>query len=278
MTNKAFAPAKINLTLHVTGQRADGYHLLDSLVVFADVGDKISVSARKTLSLDITGPMAGGLTADPSNLVLRAAQLFNRPQGALIQLEKHLPIASGIGGGSSDAAASLRALSRLWDQPLPDIKAMLSLGADVPVCALAQACRMAGIGEDLRPIANWPALPAVLVNPGQAVATPSVFKAMTQRDNARMPDRIPVGPSITEAALWLASQRNDMQAAALGLLPGIATVLSEITNARDCLLGRMSGSGATCFGLFPSQRAAQTAAAHIAQCRPQWWVKSAVLQ
>lgn len=277
MTVKVFAPAKINLTLHVTGQNPDGYHLLDSLVAFADVGDQLTVKADDHLSLDITGPMAAGLSPDEANLVLRAARLLGGDQGAAISLKKQLPLASGMGGGSSDAAATLRALCALWDQPLPGQDALLLLGADLPVCSLCKPCRMRGIGEEIQPLANWPALPAVLVNPGQAVSTPAVFNAMQNRANPPMAEVIPKFHSVSGMADWLFAQRNDMQPAACSLLPVINSVLSDLAGLPTCLLARMSGSGATCFGLFPDRQTAQDAAAQLARLRPDWWVRDTML-
>lgn len=265
-----FAPAKVNLALHVTGQRADGYHLLDSLVVFADAGDRIMADPAETLTLRITGPRAAALPASDDNLVLRAARAMG--VAAAITLEKHLPVASGIGGGSSDAAATLRALSRLSGKPLPDAATVLSLGADVPVCLAPRAIRMSGIGETLTPLPH--ALPPawlVLVNMGQAVSTPQVFKAMTRRDNAGL-QPLPRLKDTAELAAWLTMQRNDLEAAALTLLPEIARVKTALTAQQGCLLARMSGSGATCFGLFADPLSAHAAAESIRRDRPDWWV------
>src|SRR6056297_985337 len=170
---EGFAPAKINLTLHVTGRRADGYHELDSLVVFADIGDKIRVKPSDTTILTVDGPMAAGVPVDESNLVVRAAGLMG--VAADIHLEKHLPNAAGLGGGSSDAAATLKALHDLTGQPLPDITALTGLGADVPVCVQPNTARMRGVGEEVTPVPGLPALHAVLINPGLPVMTQLVF-------------------------------------------------------------------------------------------------------
>jgi len=273
-TVKGFAPAKINLTLHVTGQRADGYHLLDSLVMFADVGDRISVTAAAKTTLDIDGPMATDLTAGGDNLVLRAADLIGVP--AQIILEKNLPIAAGMGGGSSDAAACLRALSQLADVPVPQ-RLDRALGADVPVCMIARAARMAGIGERVTPLADLPELFAVLVNPRVGVSTPDVFKAMKSRNNTPMPRAIPSGVSVAGFIAWLAEQRNDLEAPAIAVQPVIADVLAVLAQLPDVRLHRMSGSGASCFALFDSFDQAGKSAQILRQSHPQWWGQAARL-
>ena len=265
---KAFAPAKVNLTLHVTGQRADGYHLLDSLVVFADVGDRITVMPADEMSLEVTGPMAEGVPADGSNLVMKAAALYGVPLRIL--LSKHLPAAAGIGGGSSDAAATVMAIADLLeDKRLPDVS---SLGADVRVCLMRQAARMSGIGEQVVPVPNLPALHAVLVNPGVDVPTPSVFKALETRQNPPMPKRLPRWKDAAVLTNWLAAQRNDLETPAIAQAPVIAEVLAALDLCDGVQLARMSGSGATCFGLFPTPETAAAAAAKLAGEAPNWWV------
>ncbi len=202
MAIEAFAPAKINLTLHVTARRADGYHLLDSLVAFADIGDRVTVAPADDVTLHITGPFASDLTAGPDNLVLRAAALFASGKGARITLDKHLPVASGIGGGSADAAATLVALAQLWDRPVP--RNAVSLGADVPACLDGRALRLTGVGERLEPLSHpLPAASLVLVNPGVAVPTPAVFQALERRDHPPMPQALPKLRDVAElAAFW----------------------------------------------------------------------------
>jgi 4-diphosphocytidyl-2-C-methyl-D-erythritol kinase len=265
---EVLAPAKINLTLHVTGQRADGYHLLDSLVAFAGMGDRLRVAPAASLSLRVTGPRGAGLPEGPENLVWRAAALAGGQ--AAITLEKHLPAASGIGGGSSDAAACLRALAALDGRALPaDLR---TLGADLPVCLLARAARMRGIGEEVAPVEGLPALEAVLVNPGLPVATPAVFARLARRDNPAMPATLPRWRDAAECARWLTAQRNDLEPPAQALCPEIATALAALRESAGCALARMSGSGATCFGLYPSRAAAEAAAARIAAQHPGWWV------
>lgn len=261
------APAKVNLTLHVTGRRGDGYHLLDSLVAFAGAGDRVTVAPSPVPSLRVTGPRAGGVPEGRENLVLRAAALMGVT--AAITLEKHLPAAAGIGGGSSDAAATLRALARLTGRPLPEA---LALGADLPVCLIARGARMRGIGETVELLPTLPALDAVLVNPGLPVATPAVFARLARRDNPAMPDRLPRWPDAAACIRWLATQRNDLEAPALALCPDIGVTLTALRESAGCALARMSGSGATCFGLYPDAARARRAAEKIAAAHPGWWV------
>lgn len=271
MHMRELARAKINLSLHVTGRRADGYHLLDSLVVFPQIGDLIEVEPANGVSLTLAGPFAQDLSADADNLVLRAAEAI-RPagKGAAIHLTKSLPVASGIGGGSADAAATLRALSRLWDVSI-DGELALSLGADVPVCLESRPMRMRGIGEELTPFDMPDGLWIILVNPGVPVSTPDVFGAL------RSHDRATIEPRSGDFVGWLAGQRNDLQAGAVELQPVIGDVLDALSVQPDCALARMSGSGATCFGLFMGQTAALDARAEIAAAHPLWWCVAAPL-
>lgn len=267
------APAKLNLCLHVTGRRADGYHLLDSLVVFADVADRVSASQGEGLSLQVTGPEGLGLAAEADNLVLRAARSMGVTDASLV-LEKNLPVASGIGGGSADAAATLRVLARLAGRSLPTAEKVLRLGADVPACLAGRPARMSGIGEDLRPLPPLPPLWCVLVNPRIAVPTPQVFAALSHWDNPPLPD-LPFDALVSAAALaaWLASNsRNDLVPAARSVAPILADVEAAVAATPGCLLARMSGSGATHFGLFATPDAAQTAAQHLAVLHPGWWI------
>ncbi|MBT8154889.1 4-(cytidine 5'-diphospho)-2-C-methyl-D-erythritol kinase [Epibacterium ulvae] len=274
---KAFAPAKINLTLHVTGQRADGYHLLDSLVVFADVGDQVTVTPASVgagLSLSVTGPLAQGVPTDDSNLVVKAVRLA-QVRDADIVLDKHLPAEAGIGGGSSDAAATLHALTDEFGGAAPE--ALERLGADVPVCFAAKAARMSGTGGRVSVLESFPTLPALLVNPRIPVATPPVFRALTQKDNAPMPTELPVFSSASDAITWLWTMRNDLQEPAVSLHPGIAEVLQALKGLEQARLVRMSGSGATCFALFATIEQAQKAAATLKQSQPSWWIKPCLL-
>ncbi|MBK5934498.1 4-diphosphocytidyl-2-C-methyl-D-erythritol kinase [Rhodovulum imhoffii] len=269
MTVEAFAPAKINLTLHVTGRRADGYHLLDSLVVFADAGDRLICAPAEGLSLMVTGPRAGGVPTDGRNLVLQAAALFDGP-GVAITLEKNLPAAAGIGGGSSDAAATLRALAALLRRPLPAAEAVLALGADVPVCLCPRPVRMRGVGEVISAAPEMPRMGLVLVNPGVEVPTPVVFGALAEKTNPPMPD-LPGWNTAADLAGWLKVQRNDLESPARLHAPVIGDVLEALAATPGCLLARMSGSGATCFGIYGTQAAAQNAAQRL---HGRWWVQA----
>ena len=271
MAVEAFAPAKINLALHVTGQRADGYHLLDSLVVFADAGDRLNVEAAPRLSLRVTGPRAEGVPADGANLVLRAAEWLAPGRGAAITLDKRLPMAAGIGGGSSDAAAAIRALCELWGQALPTAERLAALGADVPVCLGARSARMAGIGERLAPVPALPPLSLVLVNPGVAVSTPEVFARLERRDGPPLP-ALPCWRDAEDLAGWLEGTRNDLEEPACALVPAISEALGALRAMPGCLLARMSGSGATCFGLFAEAGAAARARDRLRSER-EWWVE-----
>ena len=269
-----FAPAKVNLTLHVTGQRDDGYHLLDSLVVFCGIGDTVSVASAPTLSLTITGSRSGDLTAGDDNLVLRAARLFRADGGAAITLTKRLPVASGIGGGSADAAATLRALSKMWDMPLPDHGQLLALGADLPVCLLRRAARMRGIGDKVDVVASLPEMHIVLVNPNVQVPTPLIFKHLKNKNNTAMPDAFPKWRDASDLALWLSTQRNDLQEPARSVAPVISDVLGVLAHQPGALIARMSGSGATCFALFATADAAMIAATRIGAEQRGWWAAS----
>ncbi|KAA2213429.1 4-(cytidine 5'-diphospho)-2-C-methyl-D-erythritol kinase [Teichococcus oryzae] len=269
------APAKVNLFLHITGRRDDGYHELDSLAVFAGTGDVLRFAAAPELTLAVEGPEAAALSAEPDNLVLRAARLLAeaagmRPHGAL-RLEKHLPVASGIGGGSADAAAALRLLNRAWGLHWPEerLRPMAArLGADVPVCLSCHAARMGGIGEVLRPAPALPMAGMVLANPRRPLSTPAVFRARTAGDFSA-PAMLPAGWSgAGSMARDLAACRNDLEPPALVLCPEVETVLAALRGLPGCLLARMSGSGATCFGLFPDPAAAAAAAALLPEA---WW-------
>lgn len=270
---RGFAPAKVNLTLHVTGQRADGYHLLDSLAVFADIGDVITAKPSDDLMLSVSGPFAGGVPTDDRNLMIKAAQSFGPERGAHLTLEKNLPHPAGIGGGSADAAATLRLLSQLWQRPLPSIEKIAALGADVPVCLSHSPQHMFGIGDQLSAVPSLPSMALVLVNPGVDVPTPAVFQRLTQKTNAPMP---PLPESDFRTFIhWVQACRNDLEAPALQVAPIIQNVLTALEAHPTCALARMSGSGATCFGVFETPELATTAAEHIAQKHPEWWVKDA---
>ena len=264
--------AKVNLFLHVLGRRPDGYHLLDSLAVFPPVGDVLAAEPSPALSLHLTGPFGAMLATETDNLVLRAARALAEAVGtapaARLTLDKRLPVASGIGGGSADAAAALRLLSRLWDvrHDLPALAA--KLGADVPVCVPSVPARMRGVGEELGPAPALPLAGIVLINPGGSVATALVFRTR-QGDYGAPAVLPPVWPDAAAMACDLSSLRNDLQPAALALHPPIGGVLAGLDADPGCLLARMSGSGATCFGLYADAASATRAASRLA--RPGWW-------
>ncbi|MGP9788599.1 4-(cytidine 5'-diphospho)-2-C-methyl-D-erythritol kinase [Roseinatronobacter sp. NSM] len=269
MTAQEHAPAKVNLSLHVTGRRKDGYHLLDSLVVFTDSGDMLDTAAPA--GLEISGPEGVGLSAGPDNLVTRAAHLMGA-QDIGLHLHKVLPVASGIGGGSADAAAALRLLARVTGRPLPPMADILALGADVPVCLAGTPCRMRGVGEGLTPLPPLPPFWLVLVNPRVHVSTPQVFRALARADGRAMTDTLPAWPDTASLIAWLRAQRNDLEAPARALAPVISQVLRVLDAQQDCALARMSGSGATCFGMFATEMAAQAAATRVQSLHPEWWV------
>lgn len=268
---EAFAPAKINLALHVIGQRKDGYHLLDSIVAFADYGDTVVVRPSGSLCLTIEGPFGQGLEPDGNNLVLRAARFLDPARTAEITLVKRLPVASGIGGGSADAAAALRALSVLWSVPLPPAETCAALGADVPVCLDPVFSRMSGIGDKITPLGNAPDLDIVLINPGVAVPTSAIFKGLARKDNVPMSATVPASGS-GRWLDWLHDQRNDLEAPAIAAERVIAEVLEELRGMPACRLARMSGSGATCFALFERGRTPLSAVEAIKARHPEWWV------
>ena len=272
MKVEAFAPAKINLSLHITGRRDDGYHLLDSLVVFADVGDTLTLTKGDALSILVTGEHANGVPTDSRNLVWKAAEAAGWT--GHIDLKKVLPHGGGIGGGSSDAAATLRMIADTGT-PISD-EVALSLGADVPVCMTAEATRMQGIGELLSQV-SLPSLPALLVNPGIEVPTGAVFAALQRRDNPAMPNRIPSFDTPEACASWLHGQRNDLELPTKSLAPEVVRVLDELAETKDAILTRMSGSGSTCFALYPTMKAAHFAAYEIGAAHPNWWCRATQL-
>ena len=281
----SFAPAKVNLYLHVGAPRADSLHPLDSLVAFAaDVGDVVAAAPGDALSLDIAGPFAPALTIEADNLVLRAARALADGAGikprAAVRLEKNLPVASGIGGGSSDAAAALRVLNRLWEirASEDDLEKLAApLGADVPACVRARSVRMRGVGADLTPVA-MPSLAAVLVNPLVAAPTGQVYRAFDHdAGGADLADTGAPPGEASDALIWLGRLRNDLAAAAQRVAPVVGDVLATLSQAAPGALVRMSGSGATCFALIDNSAAAASLARTIAARRPDWWVRVARL-
>lgn len=272
------APAKINLALHVTGRRDDGYHLLDSFVVFAGFGDRITVRRAEADSFHMAGPYGHALPADGSNLVLKARDKLRAvfPDKAFpvaINLEKHLPIASGIGGGSSDAASTLKGLLSLWGVSIDPAELNmigLALGADVPMCLHGKPVIARGIGEELEELADIPRLPMTLVNNGAAVSTPQVFGALKKRNNPGLPS-VPKLCSVNDVCAYLEQTENHLFAATAGLLPTINETIDalHLTAPR---LARMSGSGATCFAIYDSDEAAADAATQLRKAYPSWFV------
>jgi 4-diphosphocytidyl-2-C-methyl-D-erythritol kinase len=277
------APAKVNLTLRVLGKRADGYHDLESLVVFAGLADRVALTPGDALGLDVDGPTAAASGDVSDNLVLRAARaLAGRVAGLRVgrfTLTKQLPVAAGLGGGSSDAAAALRLLVRLNGLAPDDARLMevaRRTGADVPVCLDPRPRVMRGIGDVLSAPLDLPPLPAVLVNPGVPVPTKDVFGklGLSPGETRGLATEIQAGQLKSRDALlaYLGSQPNDLEAPAIAIQPVIVEVLAAIAGQPACLLSRMSGSGATCFGLFASEAAATAAAQSLASAHPKWWV------
>ncbi len=274
------AAAKLNLDLLVTSRRADGYHELDSVVVFADdLADELTLAPAAGLLLDARGPFAADLPPADGDIVLRAARRLAEAAGlparARIGLDKRLPVAAGIGGGSADAAAVLRGLRRLWGVPLDEAglrRVGLGLGADVPACLRGRAARMRGIGELLEPLGSVPELHLVLVNPRLPLATAAVFAALgPHRFGARAEDP-PVARDPAAWVGWMRRTRNDLEAPARRLLPAVGEVLAALAADPGCRLARTSGSGPTCFGVFEAGAATREAAGRIAAAHPGWWV------
>lgn len=277
------APAKVNLYLHVAPVQADGYHPLDTLVAFADVGDRVTVSHADSFSLEIGGPYGHTLNGEGDNLIVRAllalvAELGREDLPMAVALDKRLPIAAGLGGGSSDAGAALRGANLLLELGLDDgtlERLARAAGADGPMCYRARPAYAAGVGEVLEPV-ELPVLHAVLVNPGLPSPTGAVYRAYDEMEQGRA-DRPVSPPDMSASALidWLAQQRNDLERPALSVTPAISQALSALTALETCRLVRMSGSGATVFGLFDDPVAALDAA--FALERDGWWVRPTTL-
>jgi 4-diphosphocytidyl-2-C-methyl-D-erythritol kinase len=279
------APAKVNLTLHILGRREDGYHTLDSIVAFAGVGDRLDFSPGGPLALDMRGPTAAAAGPESDNLVIKAARaLAGRVPGLVLgrfTLRKQLPVAAGLGGGSSDAAATLRALAQANGLTADDprlAEAARATGADVPVCLFPRARRMSGIGEVLSPPLGIKPLPAVLVNPRVASPTPAVFAGLGLARGQSSGSSAFAEPLDGDVVAALAKGRNDMQASAERLTPAITETLALLGEAGGARLVRMSGSGATCFGLYADRHAAARAAAWMKRRRPEWWVRATFLR
>jgi 4-diphosphocytidyl-2-C-methyl-D-erythritol kinase len=283
MPVEELAPAKINLDLYVTGRRADGYHELDSLTAFTAFGDRLALQEHDRLELELRGPFAGPLAAEPDNLVLRAARglaaFAGRKAAVRITLDKRIPVAAGLGGGSADAAAALRGLNRLWRlrmAPAELAGIAAELGADVPVCLAGRTARMRGKGEQIEFWDGLPPLAVLLVNPNLPLATAAVFGALEAIPSAG--ERSWPPPYDLQAFLaWLRVGANHLEAPAVRLLPQIQAVLALLAAQNGCALARMSGSGATCFGLFATPAARDLAAAAIGQARPGWWLAASTI-
>lgn len=284
--------AKINLTLHVTGRRADGYHDIDSLVVFAGVGDRLTFAPDDRLTLEVDGPFAGALSGESTesraasgdNLVLRAARAlqdrFAVTTGARMHLTKRLPVAAGIGGGSADAAAALLALAELWGLSMdPQTLAQIGgdLGADIPVCLRGRPSLIGGKGDRIADAPSLPPMWLVLANPGVALATAQVFAGLAAPYGRAAP-RLEAVPDAAALARYLAGTRNDLEPAARQRVPAIGDLLGEIAATDGCVLARMSGSGATCFGLYATHAAADAAADALRTARPGHWVRAAPMR
>ena len=273
-----FAPAKINLFLHVTGKRSNGYHELQSLIAFANIGDEITISPADTYSLTLKGD-AQDLDNDGNNIITKAAekmgQAFSRELNFTITLQKNIPMGAGLGGGSSDAAATIKAILKFWNVKLPELELndiLLSLGADVPACYVGQPSMMEGIGEIITPLSRFTQTPAILVYPNVHCTTEDVFKSFSApfTNKTSLPDTSNLHGFITQ-------QKNDLTDTALTLFPEINDALEVIEQQDGCKFSRMSGSGSTCFGLFNTAEESEKAAKKIQKEKPDWWVRPVLL-
>ncbi len=269
------APAKLNLCLHITGCRADGYHTLESLVVFTSLADHLTFAPDSRLTLVVDGPFAAAVSAE-DNLVLRAARVLSREHGAQMRLTKHIPVGAGLGGGSSDAATALLALNTLWGfhYPMAELEGYArQLGSDVPACLHRCCMWMQGVGDVLTPASLTTALWAVIVYPQAPLSTPAVYaQHRCMPSTARAPAMVgAVSPA------WLAAARNDLESAAGVLMPALPEVLALLRATSRCMVARMSGSGSACFGLYDSKDAADAASEQVRLQRPDVWVTSATV-
>lgn len=280
------APAKVNLTLHVKGRREDGYHTLESIVCFADLADTVSVSSAADFTLEIDGPFAAEIPGGDDNLVLQAARALvhgikSLPGGAAIRLTKNLPVSAGIGSGSADAAACLRALLKLYGHEASQTalhQIAAGIGADVNVCLQPRASVMKGIGHIVEPLDELPEVPAVLVNPGLPVPTAAVFSALGLAPGMVFPVETPPLPraafsKVEDLAEYLRTTRNDLEVPACAMVYEIGDVQDALFSCDGCLVSRMSGSGPTCFGIFATADDAAMAAARLQDENPLWWVR-----
>jgi len=280
------ASAKLNLALHVTGRRADGYHSLEMLVAFADLADELEAAPAARDTLTITGPFAAALGNSESNLVLKALAAFRArwpgalPAGLSLRLHKNLPVAAGLGGGSADAAAALRLFVRMGQGSFPFAELLAiatTLGADVPMCLYSLPAEVRGLGEIVLPLKQFPAAHVVLVNPLVPVVTADVFRRLARRDNPGLPPRVDPLARPAQLGLWLGETRNDLEPPAIALVPAIADIKRHLAAIDGCILARMSGSGGTVFGLFGSSAQAHQAAHDLRVLWPDYWVAAAPL-
>ena len=280
------ASAKLNLALHVTGRRADGYHSLEMLVAFADLADELEAAPAARDTLTITGPFAAALGNSESNLVLKALAAFRArwpgalPAGLSLRLHKNLPVAAGLGGGSADAAAALRLFVRMGQGSFPFAELLAiatTLGADVPMCLYSLPAEVRGLGEIVLPLKQFPAAHVVLVNPLVPVVTADVFRRLARRDNPGLPPCVDPLARPAQLGLWLGETRNDLEPPAMALVPAIADIKRHLAAIDGCILARMSGSGGTVFGLFGSSAQAHQAAHDLRMLWPDYWVAAAPL-
>jgi 4-diphosphocytidyl-2-C-methyl-D-erythritol kinase len=278
------APAKINLALHVTGRRPDRYHELESLVVFTDFSDELEAVEAPADTLKITGPFAAGLGAGETNLVMRAVAAFRSRwpdqvrTGLSLTLRKNLPVAAGLGGGSADAAAALRLLAGLALTPVTEADLYplaAALGADVPMCLLSRSSLVRGVGDVVVPLDDFPPCHVVLVNPLVPVVTADVFRRLQSHDNPKLPALPDPLTRPSQLGLWLEGTRNDLEPPAIDLVPAIGDLIRRVAATQGCILARMSGSGATVFGLFGSSAQAHQAAHDLRAVFPGYWVAAA---
>ena len=271
---QALSRVKVNLYLHIIGKRADGYHNLDSLVAFPEIGDEILVSPSNSINLKITGKSKKELS-EKENLILKAIKLLkNRKMGADIHLIKDTPISAGLGGGSSNAAVTLKLLSKLWNVPLPTINELVLLGADIPVCMDWRLQRMQGIGEKNSFVASPDSLWIVLLNNGDRVPTSTVFQGLAQNEFSGLVNV----PRLNEKNIlikFLKSTRNDLEKSAIKNYPAINDLINSLNLTSGCLIARMSGSGSTCFGLYEKKHEAEKAKKHLFNKFPNAWIKVA---
>lgn len=277
------APAKINLFLHITGKRNDGYHLLQSLFAFADYGDEIRIEESNNFSLAINGPFSDSILSEENLITKSVTALENhtgRRANCKIRLTKNIPVGAGLGGGSADAAATIKALIDFWDIKVPDKKIdniALSLGADIPACLYNRPCFVEGIGEKIIPINSFPALPAILVYPNKGCSTTEIFDRYNLSPSKIItpPENLNDKQQLME---FLKKQKNDLTATAIDHIPEINNILDEIKNQKGCLISRMSGSGSTCFGLFETKEDSENAVQNIKKNNPGWWVQAVTIK